>query len=275
MEGIRLAKKSSNSASARLQLHREAGIISRSIQHIFDSLERSHAEYSIRVSHLELYNEELFDLLTPDDSVQLKLFEDPSNPLGGVTVHNLEEVVVYNPKDIYDVLEKSFQQRRTAETKVNKNSSRSHCIFSITIHIKESTPEGEELLKTGKLNLVDLAGSENIGRSGTSAKTRKTEAGMINKSLLTLGRVITALTEGSIHIPYRESKLTRLLQESLGGKTKTCIIATISPASGNLEETLSTLDYGNSFFFFPVFCDSSSQLFVQRILRISLRLINV
>lgn len=121
--------------------------------------------------------------------------------------------------------------------------SRSHCIFTVTIHVKECTTEGPDLLKIGRLNLVDLAGSENIGRSGAKNE-RKTEAGMINKSLLTLGRVINALVEKSLHIPYRESKLTRLLQESLGGKTKTCIIATISPSLVCLDETLNTLDYG-------------------------------
>nr|VDD53069.1 unnamed protein product [Brassica oleracea] len=100
----------------------------------------------------------------------------------------------------------------------------------------------EELIKCGKLNLVDLAGSENIFRSG-SRDGRAREAGEINKSLLTLGRVINALVEHSSHIPYRDSELTRLLQDSLGGKTKTCIIATISPSAHSLEETLSTLDY--------------------------------
>ena len=98
---------------------------------------------------------------------------------------------------------------------MNKNSSRSHCIFSIMIHMKEPSPEGEDFIKIGKLNLVDLAGSENIGRSGADKmQARKQEACMINKSLLALGRVITALTENSPHIPYRESKLTRLLQGS-------------------------------------------------------------
>jgi len=96
----------------------------------------------------------------------------------------------------------------------------------------------------GKLNLVDLAGSENIERSGATGK-RAAEAGRINKSLTTLGRVITALVEHRDHIPYRESNLTRLLQDSLGGRTKTTLIATISPALCNLEETLSTLDYAN------------------------------
>lgn len=114
----------------------------------------------------------------------------------------------------------------------------------MTIHIKENSVSGEELLKIGKLNLVDLAGSENVGRSGAVDK-RLREAGTINQSLLTLGRVITSLVERAPHIPYRESKLTRLLQDSLGGRTKTSIIATISPALCNLEETLSTLDYAH------------------------------
>ena len=102
----------------------------------------------------------------------------------------------------------------------------------------------EELVKVGKLNLVDLAGSENIGRSGAVDK-RAREAGSINQSLLTLGRVITGLVDHSPHVPYRESKLTRLLQDSLGGRTKTSIIATISPALVNMEESLSTLDYAH------------------------------
>eukprot|EP00916_Digyalum_oweni_P026295 GHVL01043213.1.p1 GENE.GHVL01043213.1~~GHVL01043213.1.p1 ORF type:complete len:967 (+),score=278.66 GHVL01043213.1:301-3201(+) len=116
------------------------------------------------------------------------------------------------------------------------------------IHMKESFNDGEQggedVIKVGKLNLVDLAGSENIGRSGAT-KNRAKEAGSINQSLLTLGRVITALVEHAPYTPYRDSKLTRLLQESLGGRTKTCIIATISPSSMCLDETMSTLDYAH------------------------------
>uniref|UniRef100_A0A6B2KX12 Kinesin motor domain-containing protein n=1 Tax=Arcella intermedia TaxID=1963864 RepID=A0A6B2KX12_9EUKA len=214
----------------------EAGIITRSINTIFERLSRCTDEYSVKVSHLEVYNEELCDLLNPDNK-GLKIFEDTTT-----TVHNLTESNVENADAIFTILEKSWNERKTAETNLNKASSRSHCIFTVTIHIRETTPEGEELLKIGKLNLVDLAGSENVGKSGARLLA-KTEAGMINKSLLTLGRVITALTEHSSHIPYRESKLTRLLQDSLGGRTKTCIIATITPASSGLDETLSTLDY--------------------------------
>ena len=162
----------------------------------------------------------------------------------GVSCHNLEEVIVKSPEEITEIMRKAMAKRQVAATKLNKTSSRSHCIFTLTVHIKETTPEGEDLLKVGKLNLVDLAGSESIGRSGAKDK-RAREAGNINRSLLTLGRVISALVERTPHIPYRDSKLTRLLQESLGGRAKTCIIATVAPSVQCLDETLSTLDYAS------------------------------
>nr|XP_018917915.1 PREDICTED: kinesin-like protein KIF11-B [Bemisia tabaci] len=218
------------------------GIIPRSLSHLFDELRIKQLEHSVRVSFLELYNEEIFDLLSPiEDSKGLRLFEDSSKK-GSVIIQNLEEVPVSNKAQLYKVMEKGSQKRQTAATLMNAHSSRSHTIFSITVHIKETSDKGEELFKIGKLNLVDLAGSENIGRSGAVDK-RAREAGNINQSLLTLGRVITSLVEKAPHIPYRESKLTRLLQDSLGGRTKTSIIATVSPALCNLEETLSTLEY--------------------------------
>ncbi|KOX79827.1 hypothetical protein WN51_11438 [Melipona quadrifasciata] len=222
-----------------------AGMIPRSLNHLFHKLQLLEIqEYTIRVSFLELYNEDLFDLLsTNSDASKLRLYEDVSKK-GAVIIHGLEEVTIHNTSEVYKILKKGADKRQTAATLMNAQSSRSHTIFSITIHMKESTIDGEEILKTGKLNLVDLAGSENVGRSGSVDK-RAREAGSINQSLLTLGRVITALVERAPHIPYRESKLTRLLQESLGGRTKTSIIATISPASINLEETLSTLDYAH------------------------------
>ncbi|GAV71394.1 Kinesin domain-containing protein [Cephalotus follicularis] len=228
----------------------DAGVIPRAVKQIFDILESQSAEYSMKVTFLELYNEEITDLLAQEET--LKFIDDKSKkPIalmedgkGGVFVRGLEEEVVCTANEIYKILEKGSAKRRTAETLLNKQSSRSHSIFSITIHIKECTPEGEEMIKIGKLNLVDLAGSENISRSG-AREGRAREAGEINKSLLTLGRVINALVEHSGHVPYRDSKLTRLLRDSLGGKTKTCIIATISPSIHCLEETLSTLDYAH------------------------------
>ncbi|XP_057777957.1 kinesin-like protein KIN-5C [Salvia miltiorrhiza] len=233
------------------ELPQGAGVIPRAVKQIFDTLEGQNAEYSVKVTFLELYNEEITDLLAHDDlskvaledkqKKQLPLMEDGK---GGVLVRGLEEEIVANTSEIFSLLERGSAKRRTAETLLNKQSSRSHSLFSITIHIKEATPEGEELIKCGKLNLVDLAGSENISRSG-AREGRAREAGEINKSLLTLGRVINALVEHLGHVPYRDSKLTRLLRDSLGGRTKTCIIATVSPAVHCLEETLSTLDYAH------------------------------
>lgn len=237
-----------------------AGMIPRVLFRLFHQLETSTADYSVKISYIELYNEELRDLLanepppsagssqtmgvasnskTPND-IGLKIFDDASKR--GVVIQGLEEISVKDSKDALALLTKGSQRRQIAATKFNDHSSRSHSVFSVTVHIKETSSMGDDLLKVGKLNLVDLAGSENIGRSGAENK-RAREAGMINQSLLTLGRVINALVDRSSHVPYRESKLTRLLQDSLGGRTKTCIIATISPARSNMEETLSTLDY--------------------------------
>ncbi|XP_014205799.1 kinesin-like protein Klp61F isoform X2 [Copidosoma floridanum] len=234
-----------NDPALHWQADSAAGIIPRALSHLFDDLRTLGAqEYSVRVSFLELYNEELFDLLSPnDDASKIRIYEDATRK-GAIIIHGLEEVTVHNKSEVYKILDKGSERRQTAATLMNAHSSRSHTVFSITVHIKENTVDGEELLKTGKLNLVDLAGSENVGRSG-AVDRRAREAGNINQSLLTLGRVITALVERAPHIPYRESKLTRLLQESLGGRTKTSIIATISPACINIEETLSTLDYAH------------------------------
>ena len=225
------------------------GIIPRSVSHLFSALKAiANCEYSVKISFMELYNEELSDLLRDGDfdgttDTKLRIYDDP-NRKGSVIIPGLEEMVVENKNEVYRILQKGAERRQKASTLMNAQSSRSHSIFSVTVFIKEKSIEGEETIKVGKLNLVDLAGSENIERSGATGK-RAAEAGKINKSLTTLGRVITALVEHRDHIPYRESNLTRLLQDSLGGKTKTTIIATVSPAQSNIEETLSTLDYAH------------------------------
>ena len=219
-----------------------AGIIPRALHQLFETLQTENNEHTVRVSFLELYNEELYDLLSAiDDTTKLKIFEDATRK-GSIIVGGLEEITVHSKAEIYEILRKGSAKRQTAATLMNAHSSRSHTIFSVTVHIKENAIDGEDLVKIGKLNLVDLAGSENIGRSGAIDK-RAREAGNINQSLLTLGRVITSLVDRTPHIPYRESKLTRLLQESLGGRTKTSIIATISPNITDADDTLSTLEY--------------------------------
>ncbi|XP_047537733.1 kinesin-like protein Klp61F [Vanessa atalanta] len=225
-----------------------AGIIPRALSQIFDELRISNTEYTVRVSYLELYNEELFDLLsTSEDNSKLRIYEDVTRK-GANIVNGLEEITVYNKNEVYKIMAQGQERKRVASTLMNAQSSRSHTVFTIVIHMKENSPEGEELVKIGKLNLVDLAGSENISKAGSdnpAKRERARECVNINQSLLTLGRVITALVERHPHIPYRESKLTRILQESLGGRTKTSIIATISPGHKDLEETMSTLEYAN------------------------------
>ncbi|KAA1080553.1 Kinesin- protein 11 [Puccinia graminis f. sp. tritici] len=244
----------------------EAGIIPRVLHSLFNMLEdcseEEKVEFGVKVSFVELYNEELRDLNylessnnleannPPSGSTNLKIFEDSNTKKGatggsGVYIQNLTETAISSATEGIKILTLGSSRRQIAATKCNEQSSRSHSVFSITIHVKENNKDGkEDQLKIGKLNLVDLAGSENVGRSGAGKEFgRAREAGMINQSLLTLGRVINALVEKNSHVPYRESKLTRLLQDSLGGRTKTCIIATVSPSRLNLDETISTLDY--------------------------------
>lgn len=198
----------------------QAGMIPRVLFRLFHQLEDSSADYSVKISYVELYNEELRDLLAselaaPSGSVQpmgmgsrdsnpppgsLKIFDDATKK--GVVIQGLEETAVMDAPDALALLVKGSHRRQIAATKFNDHSSRSHSVFSITVHMKETSSMGEDLLRVGKMNLVDLAGSENIGRSGAENK-RAREAGMINQSLLTLGRVINALVEKSSHIPYR------------------------------------------------------------------------
>ena len=220
-----------------------AGVIPRVLHSLFTKLEADEAESSVKCSFIELYNEELRDLVAVDDTTKLKIYDDAQKKGHGATlVQGMEESYIKSAGAGIKLLQDGSHKRQVAATKCNDLSSRSHTVFTTTVYIKRTAENGEDYISAGKLNLVDLAGSENIQRSGAENK-RAAEAGLINKSLLTLGRVINALVERGSHIPYRESKLTRLLQDSLGGRTKTCIIATVSPAKSNLEETISTLDY--------------------------------
>ena len=156
----------------------------------------------------------------------------------GIFIQNLQEFAITNAKQGIKLLQRGLRLRQVASTHMNDFSSRSHSIFTITLYKNHNG----ELFRVSKMNMVDLAGSENISRSG-AINQRAKEAGSINQSLLTLGRVINSLADKSVHVPFRESKLTRLLQDSLGGNTKTALIATISPAKINSEETASTLEY--------------------------------
>lgn len=249
-----------NTASQDTQLNQEAGIIPRVLVKLFNVLNDSNNnnDYIVKCSFVELYNEELKDLLSDDQNKKLRIYDQKqnsntnfiTNPFqlnkSAIHIQNLEEIIVKDAKHGLRTLQKGLKLRQVAATKMNDVSSRSHTIF--TLNLFRQNKESGELFRISKMNLVDLAGSENISRSG-ALNQRAKEAGSINQSLLTLGRVINLLVDksetSSTHIPFRESKLTRLLQDSLGGRTKTCLIATISPAKINYDETLSTLEYAN------------------------------
>ncbi|XP_024384201.1 kinesin-like protein KIN-12C isoform X3 [Physcomitrium patens] len=224
------------------------GITPRVFEYLFERIRqeeesRKHEKlmFMCRCSFLEIYNEQITDLLEPT-STNLHMREDTRT---GVYVENLSEVEVQNVQDVIDLLIQGASNRRVAATNMNRESSRSHSVFTCIV---ESKWECDSLtnIRFGRLNLVDLAGSERQKSSGAEGDRLK-EAASINKSLSTLGLVIMTLVDiangKQRHVPYRDSKLTFLLQDSLGGNSKTIIIATVSPASCNAVETLSTLKF--------------------------------
>ncbi|KAJ8257334.1 hypothetical protein GJAV_G00184480 [Gymnothorax javanicus] len=219
------------------------GVIPNSFEHIFTHISRSqNQQYLVRASYLEIYQEEIRDLLSKDQSRRLELKERPDT---GVYVKDLSSFVTKSVKEIEHVMNVGNQNRSVGATNMNEHSSRSHAIFVITIECSELGLDGENHIRVGKLNLVDLAGSERQTKTGAQGDRLK-EATKINLSLSALGNVISALVDGkSTHIPYRDSKLTRLLQDSLGGNARTVMVANIGPASYNVEETLTTLRYSN------------------------------
>ncbi|GAB1197674.1 Kinesin heavy chain [Aspergillus pseudonomiae] len=215
------------------------GIIPRIVEQIFASIltSPSNIEYTVRVSYMEIYMERIRDLLVPQND-NLPVHEEKSR---GVYVKGLLEVYVSSVQEVYEVMRRGGTARAVAATNMNQESSRSHSIFVITV-TQKNLETGSA--KSGQLFLVDLAGSEKVGKTGASGQTLE-EAKKINKSLSALGMVINALTDGkSTHIPYRDSKLTRILQESLGGNSRTTLIINCSPSSYNDAETISTLRFG-------------------------------
>lgn len=215
------------------------GVIPRIVQQIFASIMSSPStiEYTVRVSYMEIYMERIRDLLAPQND-NLPVHEEKNR---GVYVKGLLEIYVSSVEEVYEVMRRGGNARAVAATNMNQESSRSHSIFVITV-TQKNVETGSA--KSGQLFLVDLAGSEKVGKTGASGQTLE-EAKKINKSLSALGMVINALTDGkSSHVPYRDSKLTRILQESLGGNSRTTLIVNCSPSSYNDAETLGTLRFG-------------------------------
>ena len=226
----------------------ERGLIPNTFETVFgdiDALEAANKNFLVRASFLEIYNENVRDLLGKDQTRRCDLKEDPDK---GVYVKDLTTFVVKSVAEIRKLHEVGKKNRSVGATLMNADSSRSHSIFTVTIEtseVNEGEAEEDAHIRVGKLNMVDLAGSERQAKTGSTGDRLK-EATKINLSLSALGNVISALVDGkSSHIPYRDSKLTRLLQDSLGGNTKTVMIANLGPADYNFDETMSTLRYAN------------------------------
>ncbi|KAK9406582.1 kinesin-like KIF3A [Crotalus adamanteus] len=220
------------------------GIIPNSFAHVFGHIAKAEGDtrFLVRVSYLEIYNEEVRDLLGKDQTQRLEVKERPDV---GVYIKDLSAYVVNNADDMDRIMTLGHKNRSVGATNMNEHSSRSHAIFTITIECSEKGVDGNIHVRMGKLHLVDLAGSERQTKTGATGQRLK-EATKINLSLSTLGNVISALVDGkSTHVPYRNSKLTRLLQDSLGGNSKTMMCANIGPADYNYDETISTLRYAN------------------------------
>ncbi|XP_062501165.1 kinesin-like protein KIF15 [Corticium candelabrum] len=229
--------------------HHRRGVIPRTFDYLFSLIAREQQKngdlvtFLLKCSFLEIYNEQLYDLL---DNVSSSRHVRESMKRG-VFVDGLTEKVITNGQEAYEVLSKTWLNRRVAETSMNRESSRSHAVFTITIESKRKESKvGVVNIRTSQLNLVDLAGSERQ-RDARTAGIRLKEAGSINKSLSALGNVIMSLVDVSHgkqrYVPYRDSKLTFLLRDSLGGNAKTFVIANVHPGARCFGETLSTLNF--------------------------------
>lgn len=217
------------------------GLLPRMFTYLFELIEKSDPaiEFNIKCSFLEIYMEKIQDLLDPKKN-NLNVKEEKGR---GIYVADCTEVYVSSAEEMFEVMRAGSKNRSIAATRMNEKSSRSHSIFILTVYQKNTATDAAKL---GKLFLCDLAGSEKVGKTNASGQTLE-EAKMINKSLSALGNVINALTEAKsgAHVPYRDSKLTRILQESLGGNSQTCLVITCSLSAYNDRETLSTLRFGN------------------------------
>ncbi|KAH9688708.1 kinesin-like protein KIN-1 [Citrus sinensis] len=218
------------------------GLLQRTVDELFDCMKSSDAsvKFTIKLSMVEIYMEKVRDLFDLSrDNIQIK-----ESRVQGILLSGVTEICVFNSAEALQSLASGISNRAVGETQMNMASSRSHCIYIFTVQ-QELTKE--KRVKAGKLLLVDLAGSEKAEKTGAEGKVLE-EAKTINKSLSALGNVINALTCGSpgkaFHIPYRDSKLTRILQDALGGNSRTALLCCCSPSTSNSAESLSTLRFG-------------------------------
>ncbi|XP_024381679.1 kinesin-like protein KIN-14N [Physcomitrium patens] len=222
----------------------EGGVIPRSLEQVFESSQALIAQgwkFCMQASMLEIYNETIRDLLAkgPVNGDVKQMYVVKHDPSGNTSVSDLTLVEVATWKEVSNLLHRASQSRSTSKTLMNEQSSRSHCVFTLRI---SGVNEGTEQAVHGVLNLIDLAGSERLSRSGaTGDRLKETQA--INKSLASLGDVIMAIANKDPHVPFRNSKLTYLLQPCLGGDSKTLMFVNISPDMKSLNESLCSLRF--------------------------------
>ncbi|KAI8318899.1 kinesin-domain-containing protein, partial [Martensiomyces pterosporus] len=216
----------------------EPGIIPRALEHIFMHQQRDAYDYDIRISYYEIYKEAVYDLLRPRDSVTpLPIREDAHRK---IFVAGLSEKKVTSYEQFDALYQRACGNRSTASTKLNNHSSRSHAILTVQVQWKDDVGAGK--MWCGKLHLIDLAGSEDNRRT-ENGKDRMAESSAINRSLFVLGQVVEALNTGSSRIPYRDSKMTRILQDSLGGESLGMMIVNVAPGEAFLQDTHNTLNF--------------------------------
>ncbi|KAL6132662.1 hypothetical protein ACLB2K_064901 [Fragaria x ananassa] len=220
----------------------ERGLVPRVVDGLFDCIKffEGTVKYSIKLSMVEIYMEKVRDLFDlSKDNIQIK-----ESRAQGIVLNGVTEISVLDPAEALQTLSSGIANRTVGETQMNLSSSRSHCVYLFTV---QQELKKDNRLRTGKLILVDLAGSEKAEKTGAEGKVLE-EAKTINKSLSALGNVINALTCGlpgkANHIPYRDSKLTRLLQDALGGNSRTALLCCCSPSPSNASESLSTIRFG-------------------------------
>ncbi|XP_057983300.1 kinesin-like protein KIN-7O isoform X2 [Malania oleifera] len=228
----------------------EPGVIPLAVHDLFDTIhEDADREFLLRMSYMEIYNEEINDLLAPEHR-KLQIHESIER---GIYVAGLREEIVASPEHVLHLMEFGESHRRIGETNMNIHSSRSHTIFRMIIESRDKTEDEDidnscDAVRVSVLNLVDLAGSERAAKTGAEG-VRLKEGSHINKSLMTLGTVIKKLSEGAEsqggHVPYRDSKLTRILQPALGGNANTAIICNITLAQIHADETKSSLQFAS------------------------------
>ncbi|KAL3309647.1 Kinesin-like protein kif27, partial [Cichlidogyrus casuarinus] len=238
----------------------ERGMLPRAIRDVFNILpshEKQDREFCVTASFIEIYKEEVRDLLSFNSSFsdepapkEIHIREDET---GNICIRGLSEKRCTSAEELFDILEEGASNRITRETQVNEVSSRSHCVFTLTVTQKWTEAEDPskgitEKYMSGKFHFVDLAGSERVQKTGNVGERFK-ESIHINSGLLALGNVISSLTEmrkrKPTHVPYRQSKITRILKDSLGGNARTVMLCCISPASSNFDESMSAVKYAN------------------------------